>query len=186
MKSRSDGEVCWNSKAQHHRESDDLSCATCWDSAQKLLSDCFEPGVYELGRKGPQANWVWEHAQSLLSCLSQATWRALSISRKRFFPDGSIESKAFYSSGYEEKRRECSMSLSDSCLRMPYQCSFHEIQQLRRREVELKSCEQKCTHLQLSPGFIVSIFQGEFIAGSLSAWSGPSIISLLSPSIKGN
>lgn len=100
MKSRSDSEVFWNSETQHHRESDEFSCAMPWDGAQKLYKWSLSASGVLAGQEGALRERVCDDAQSRLGCLSQATQGASSISWKQFFPDGSAEAKTFCSSGY--------------------------------------------------------------------------------------
>lgn len=105
-----------------------------------------------------------------------------------FFPDGSIEAKTFYSAVYNEKRRKCSMPFKvipvwEGLTNSP--CTESRGPPKRGKQI-LKAMSRNVPTFNSHLAYAVSIFRWEFIAGPLSPWSGPSIISLLSPSIKGN
>ena len=165
IKKISDSEVSWNSEAQCHRQGDEVSPATPWEGAQKLHKLSLSAAVvYEQARGSLQliGGW-WCLVRHWLPFPGHAGSPVYKL--EKCFSDGNMKPRLrFSSSGYNKtKRRKLSVPLSASSLKGPNFLFTETYTQKDGSRAE--RCEQKRTHLQLEPGFLIRKFRWEFTAG---------------------
>lgn len=113
------------------------------------------------GRRGPPVNLgVWCLVQHWLPFPGHSG--SLVYKLEKCFPDGNMILR-LSSSDYNKKRRKLSVPSSASSLRGPNFLFTETYTQKDGSRAE--RYDQKCTHLQLEPDFLVSKFRWEFTAG---------------------